>query len=105
MLQEVVKTFNQSFNDIGEGLPSTPNISLLALFAVFSALSAEKEGVENEGNPAHVHEQPSHVTERRFFSPILDPIDAASGPANRAVLTIMSAVSCDTAIKEMFSRS
>jgi hypothetical protein len=44
VLEEVIKAFNQSLKDPGEGLPSAPNISLLASFAVFSALSTEKEG-------------------------------------------------------------
>jgi hypothetical protein len=68
VLEEVIKAFNQSFMDPGEGLHSAPNISLLASFAVFSALSTEKERKENEENPGHIQEQPSHFTEPRIFS-------------------------------------
>jgi hypothetical protein len=98
VLEEVIKAFNQSFKDPGEGLPSAPNISLLASFAVFSALSTEKEGEENDKHPGNIQEQPSHFTEPRIFSPILDPTGAAPGPEDRAALIITSAVSCGTAI-------
>jgi hypothetical protein len=98
VLEEAIKAFNQYLKDHGEGLPSAPNISLLASVAVFSALSTEKEGEENEENPGHIQEQPSRFTEPRILSPILDPTGAAHGPADRAALMIMSAVSCGTAI-------